>query len=75
MKLEPVMWTLSPPPAVPLDGVRAWTEDEVVVLLSETPRFTGVVLEFDGVDAAAAPLEGGTVVGRVVADRPVAGEP
>jgi hypothetical protein len=69
------MRTLSPPPADPLDGVRAWTEDDVVVSLSETPGLTDLVLEPDAVDPAAAPLDGGAVVGGVVAVWPVAGEP
>jgi hypothetical protein len=72
---EPVMWMLVPPPAVPLDGVRAWTEDDVVVSLSETPALTDVVLVSDVFDVAAVPLDDGTVFGGAAATRPVAGEP
>jgi hypothetical protein len=69
---EPVMWMLSPPPAVPLEGVRDWTEDDVVVPLRVTPGFTDVVVVSD---PAAVPLDDVTVAAGVVAARPVAGEP
>ena len=66
------MWMVAPPPAVPLEGERAWTEDDVVVSLSETPatyRLVVVVV----VVTDARPLSLGGVGGA--ATRPVAGDP
>ncbi len=71
VKPEPEMWMVSPPPAVPLDGVMAMIVTGLIAPLPEPPlpELPELPVEAEGGVATVSTDGGGVAAG------PVAGEP